>query len=127
MDRLVLGGVSVNLESMDLELGEVAFDWTPRRLLRRELLVNELTVTTVRAQSKPVEPPPEEPLTWPVELPAINPPVDVIITTIDISDVEFVSTPDAEPLVIDVAGLAAALERGRGHCAGAPGSARVRS
>ena len=60
--RLELGGVRLNLMSADISADRVVLDWSPRRLLQAEFMVNELSLAVLRYTGKEVEePPPQEP------------------------------------------------------------------
>ena len=108
MGRLVLGDVRLTLDAAETRVQQLVFDWSPRALLRRELIVNELSLWTLRFDGEPTqEKPPAEPLQWPIELPEFSPPLRLEIRQLSVTDAVVVMTPEATRLVIDQASLVA--------------------
>ena len=106
--RLVLQDVRLTLPMADVAVGRLVFDWSPRALLQRELLVNQISLQSLRYDGKPVPPePPPPPLQFPIELPEFTPPLRLDLRQLELVDVAIVAAPDAAPLVIDRAELVA--------------------
>ena len=76
--RLVLQDVRLTLPMADVAVGRLVFDWSPRALLQRELLDNQISLQSLRYDGKPVPPePPPPPLQFPIELPEFTPPLRI--------------------------------------------------
>ncbi len=108
---LTIRGLRYKDEFRALEIGSVNLDWHPSRLLGGEFLLARLHVADVDyLQIKP-SPPPEEEV--PFQLPErLSLPLDLDIRDFSLEGLAFRSSPDAEPLVITSAELAATF---RGH------------
>jgi translocation and assembly module TamB len=107
--RLELHDIGLNMETMQISADNLVLDWSPRRLLRGEFMVNELSLAVLRFAGEPAQDePPPEPLQWPIELPAISPPLRLVLARVELNDAQIITAPEAAPLVVDHALL-------RGH------------
>jgi len=97
-------------EYRQLSIGSLELDWKPGRLFGAELQLERLHVVGVDfTQIKPAPPPEEEP---PFEIPeSIDLPVDLVLQDISLQSLSFRGSPDAEPLLVDRAELAATFRQ----------------
>jgi translocation and assembly module TamB len=107
--RLELHDIGLNMETMQISADNLVLDWSPRRLLLGEFMVNELSLAVLRFAGEPAQDePPPEPLQWPIELPAISPPLRLVLARVELNGAQIITAPEAAPLVVDHALL-------RGH------------
>ncbi len=108
---LAIRGLHYGDEYRALEIGSVVLDWYPSRLLAGEFLLARLHMADVDyLQIKPLPAPEEE---VPFELPeSFSLPLELDIRDLSLENLAFRSSPDAEPLVVTRAELAAKF---RGH------------
>ncbi len=93
-----------------LAIGAVEFDWSPRSLLLGEAHIERLRVAEIEfTQIKPAPPPEEESA---FELPdSFKLPLDVLLDDITLQGLSFRSSPEAQPLQVDRARLAASFRQ----------------
>jgi len=106
LGRLELRGLRLNLEDSEIGVRQLVLDWTPTRLLRRQLMIHEIALDGVTYRVLE-QPPPTTPSDAPVELPALSLPLDVYLQRLSVTGVEAVTAPDAEPLKIQSIEVAA--------------------
>ncbi len=105
LSELQLREIRFESEPVSIAIDHLLLRWSPAMLLNRELLLEELSVNTLRYSAGATEQPPAEPLQWPVELPNLKLPISVDIRKLEINDASFVNAPGAEPIQLDVATL----------------------
>ena len=99
LGNLHLQGLSYVSEQMKVEIAEVVLRWQPGQLLHGRLLIDELGADHVRYEQKALAPSPPE--SKPPELTDIELPLDLQLDKLALQDVQVVTAPDAEPLVLD--------------------------
>ncbi len=104
---LKLRGLRFESETFELLIKAADFEWLPARLLRRELLIEQLHVSGVQyTQLKPAPPKEEEPFSLPE---SIDLPVSIALRDIALDGLQYRATPKAEPFVVDSAALQASF------------------
>jgi translocation and assembly module TamB len=107
LGRLELADLTIDWGSGEIQIKQLVFDWSPRTLLRQEFTINELVASQLRYVGKPeVGEPPPEPL-WPIELPRIESPVEIVIRHLEVSNAAIIIAPESTPLLVDKAAAAA--------------------
>lgn len=99
-DRLIVHDIEVQTDTARLELARVELQWTPSSLAARRLVIRDLLATNLRIVVLPVEeaPGPSEPFALPER---IELPLDIALERAGISNIQFFSAPEAEPIAID--------------------------
>jgi translocation and assembly module TamB len=108
LSRLELEGVKLDWGRGQLRVARLVLEWSPAALWRKQVLVNEISAVDVIYRGQPpADETPPEPLQWPIELPVLSLPVDLIIQQLAISNATIRTAPDATPIQVDQADLQA--------------------
>lgn len=103
---LAVRGIEYKSDTMNVGVKSVDFDMNASELWSRTVHIKNLAVAGVDYEVTKVTPPEPEKDSEPFSLPdAINLPVTVQIDRVAVDNVKAVTSPDAEPLVLDMARL----------------------
>ena len=113
---LTLREVKVKTETARLAAAYIHFDWSPSRLFRGAVTVDELHVRDANLTSRPSAPEPEpEPQGEPADpLALLQPPLAIELNDIAVDSFEY-RAPESEPLVVEHAKLVARVGDGGAH------------
>lgn len=111
LGELTISDFAYSDDALQLNLDQFQFNWHPKSLLQRNLMIETIKADGVKfKQLQAAIEPEEEEISdsqEAIELPDISLPVNIYLKQIQISDVDFVSAPDAEALHIDKVQLSA--------------------
>lgn len=109
---LVLGGVAVHTETLELRVERVELRWNPWALLHRTVDIEGLALRVVDVVRLPAEQPtaPREAFRLPE---AVDLPVGIRLGSVSVDTLRFRETPTAEPLPIERVVLAGGIDADR--------------
>lgn len=107
---LSLSGLRFETDTMLVTVGSLTLDWSPSALFKREVRLQRLHVDDVGYTQLKPSPPEETGETEPFSLPEqVSLPVALELRDIVLRSFEYRSAPDAEPVRVDEAALAASF------------------
>jgi translocation and assembly module TamB len=106
---LVLGGIAIRTETLELRIERAELEWHPRALLAQTLDIERLDLRGVDIVRLSGEPPSarDEPFNLPER---IDLPVDVAVARASLETFRYRASPESEPLLIERASLSGRLD-----------------
>ena len=109
---LSLKGFEYNDKNMEININSLLLSWQPKDLLDKRFLLKKLALDGLYFEQKTVSekiPEDEDSKTEAFKLPEIALPIDIVINELILNDLQLITAPDAEAIIVDHATLIAEL------------------
>ncbi|HHA18107.1 MAG TPA: hypothetical protein ENK70_00155, partial [Methylophaga sp.] len=105
LDKFSISDLQYTDAAIDVSIHHFLFHWQAPEIFKRKLVINSIEINGIAfkqlvtpAETKETETDDKQ---VPVQLPAFNLPVDILLQKLQITDIDIISQPDAEAVHID--------------------------